>query len=159
MEKLTFLGIGPKIGRITLPYAAITIALTIIFPTIFTFGKFLQQPFMVAGIILLAIALIFYFSTLRLMLPGIRGNKLITTGAYRLCRNPLYSALINLFVPGLALLLNSWLIFTVSLAGYLLIRKYIHEEEELLDRIFGDKYKRYHEQTPLIFPNPFPGKK
>ena len=34
MEKLTFLGIGPKIGRITLPYLAITIALTILFPAL-----------------------------------------------------------------------------------------------------------------------------
>jgi len=38
MEKLTFFGVGPKIGRITLPYLVITILLTTFFPAIFTFG-------------------------------------------------------------------------------------------------------------------------
>jgi protein-S-isoprenylcysteine O-methyltransferase Ste14 len=155
MEKLNFFGVGPKIGRITLPYLAITIALTIIFPKVFTFGNALQQPFLIAGILLIAIALVFYFTTLRLMLPGIRTNRLITTGAYRLCRNPLYSALLLFFIPGLGLLLNSWIILTTPIVGYLVFRRFIHEEEEQLERIFGDEYRYYHVKTSMLFPNPF----
>ena len=155
MEQLTFLGSGPRIGRILLPYLAITIALTILFPGNFTFGMSVRQPFLIAGIILIVIALVFYFSTLRLMLPGIRTNSLVTGGAYRLCRNPLYAAFILFLIPGLGLLLNSWLIITTSIAGYLAFRKYIHEEEEQLQRIFGEKYEQYHKKTPRLFPNPF----
>ena len=154
MEKLTFLGIGPKIGRIVLPYLASAIALTIIFPAKFTFGKAVEEPFLIAGIILLAVALVFYLTTLRLMLPGIRANRLVTGGAYRLCRNPLYSALILFLVPGLGLLLNSWIIITTSILGYLVFRKFIHEEEELLERLFGDEYREYHEKTSQFFPHP-----
>jgi protein-S-isoprenylcysteine O-methyltransferase Ste14 len=155
MEKLSFLGIGPKIGRITLPYLAISIALTILFPAIFSFPKVLEQPFLVAGIILIALAAIYYFTTLRLMLPGIRENRLITGGAYRLCRNPLYSALLLFLVPGLALLLNSWIILTTTVVGYVVFRRFIHEEEELLERLFGEEYTKYHDQTSRLFPNPF----
>ena len=155
MEKLNFFGVGPKIGRITLPYLAITITLTILFPGIFTFGQLLKEPLLIAGIILIAIALAFYFTTLRLMLPGIKSNRLITSGAYRLCRNPLYSALLLFFIPGLGLLLNSWLILTTPIVGYLVFRKFIHEEEEQLERIFGDEYRSYHEKTSMLFPNPF----
>ena len=158
MEKLNFFGVGPKIGRIVLPYLTVTIALTIIFPGIFCFGSDFREPLMIAGIVLLIIALVFYFSTLKLMLPGIRENRLITTGAYRLCRNPLYAALILFFVPGLALLLNSWLILTTCIIAYLVFRKYVHEEEEILERIFGDEFRKYRERTSLLFPNPF-GKK
>ena len=154
MEKLTFLGIGPKIGRVTLPYLAATIALSILFPAVFSFGIALEQPFLVAGIVLIVIAMVFYFTTLRLMLPAIRGNRLVTRGAYRLCRNPLYSALLLFLVPGLALLLNSWIILTTSVVGYLVFRKYIHEEEETLERLFGDDFRAYRERTSLFFPNP-----
>jgi protein-S-isoprenylcysteine O-methyltransferase Ste14 len=159
MEKLTFLGIGPKIARITVPYLLIAIAMTVIFPGIFTFGKEMDEPFLVAGIILLAIALVFYIATLRLMVPGIRNNQLITGGVYRLCRNPLYSALLLFLIPGLGLLLNSWIIPTASIIGCLLFRKFIHEEEELLERIFGDEYRNYRDRTSLFFPNFFPKKR
>jgi protein-S-isoprenylcysteine O-methyltransferase Ste14 len=155
MEKLNFFGVGPKIGRITLPYLTVTIALTIIFPRIFTFGQTFQDPFLIAGILLIVVALAFYFTTLRLMLPGIRTNRLITTGAYRLCRNPLYSALLLFFFPGLGLLLNSWIILTAPIVGYLVFKRFIHEEEEQLERIFGDEYRTYHEKTSMLFPNPF----
>ncbi len=155
MEKLTFLGIGSKIARITIPYLVITIALTLLFPSIFTFGKDLEEPFLIAGIILIAIALVFYILTLRLMVPGIRDNRLVTGGVYRLCRNPLYAALLLFLIPGLGLLLNSWIIPTASIIGCLLFRKFIYEEEELLERIFGDDYKNYRDRTSLFFPNPF----
>jgi protein-S-isoprenylcysteine O-methyltransferase Ste14 len=155
MEKLNFFGIGPKIGRIALPWLVITISLTIIFPAIFSFGQSLRQPLLIVGIVLLVVALIYYFTTLRLMLPGIRENRLITTGAYRLCRNPLYAAMILFLFPGLALVLNSWIILTTSIVGYLLFRKFVHEEEEALERIFGEEFKVYREKTSCFFPNPF----
>ena len=155
MEKLNFFGVGPKIGRITLPYLAVTITMTIFFPGIFTFGQPLKEPLLIAGIILIAIALAFYFTTLRLMLPGIKSNRLITSGAYRLCRNPLYSALLLFFIPGLGLLLNSWLILTTPIVGYLVFMKFIHEEEEQLERLFGNEYRSYHDKTSMLFPNPF----
>ena len=159
MEKLNFFGVGPKIGRIVLPYLAVKIVLTVIFPGIFCFGCVLKMPLMIAGIVLLLIALVFYFSTLKLMFPGIRENRLITAGAYRLCRNPLYAALIIFFVPGLALLLNSWLILTSCIIAYLVFRIYVHEEEEMLERIFGDEFRKYRDRTSLLFPNPFGKKK
>jgi len=155
MEKLTFLGIGPKIARVTIPYLVIAIGLTILFPAIFTFGKDLQKPFLVAGIIVLALALAFYIATLRLMVPGIRNNRLVTGGVYRLCRNPLYSALLLFLIPGVGLLLNSWIILSASIIGYLLFRKYIFQEEEVLERLFGDDYRNYRNKTSLFFPNPF----
>jgi protein-S-isoprenylcysteine O-methyltransferase Ste14 len=89
------------------------------------------------------------------MLPGIRGNRLVTGGSYHLCRNPLYSALILFLVPGLGLILNSWIVLTTSIVGYLLFMKFIHEEEELLERLFGDDYRKYREKTSLLFPNFF----
>lgn len=155
MEKLSFYGVGPKIGRVTLPWLAVTIALTVIFPSVFSFGESLKTLFMIAGIVLIAVALVMYFTTLKRMLPGIKENRLVTGGAYRFCRNPLYSAIICFLVPGLSLLLNSWIILTATLVGYLMFSRYVHEEEETLERLFGDEYRHYKSKTSLLFPNPF----
>jgi protein-S-isoprenylcysteine O-methyltransferase Ste14 len=155
MEKLNFYGTGPKIGRIALPYLAVAIILSVIYPRVFSFGAAVKLPFMVAGIVLLLVALIYYFSTLRLMLPGIKENRLITKGAYRICRNPLYSALILFFFPGLALVCNSWIMLTTSIVAYLVFRIVIHEEEEQLERIFGEEYREYMKLTPRFFPKIF----
>jgi len=155
MEKLSFYGVGPKIGRVTLPWLAITIALTIIFPSVFSFGESLKTPFMIAGIVLIAIALVMYFTTLKLMLPGIKENRLVTGGAYRFCRNPLYSAILCFLIPGLSLLLNSWIILTATIVGYIVFKRYVHEEEETLERLFGDEFRNYKSRTSLLFPNPF----
>ncbi|MEI7492578.1 MAG: isoprenylcysteine carboxylmethyltransferase family protein [Bacteroidota bacterium] len=152
MEKLTFLGIGPKIGRIAIPYLAIAVTLGILYPGVFSFGHAVRLPFMVAGTVLIVVALIYYFSTLRLMLPGIKENRLVTGGAYRICRNPLYSALILFLFPGLALASNSWIILTASVVAYVVFRIVIHEEEEQLERIFGDEYREYMKRTPRFFP-------
>jgi protein-S-isoprenylcysteine O-methyltransferase Ste14 len=154
MEKLAFYGVGPKIGRIVLPYLAITIAMTILFPAKFTMSKTVEYPFMVSGIILIAISLMLYFTTLRLMLPGIKNNRLVTGGMYRFCRNPLYTALLLFFMPGLALLMNSWIILTVPVLGVIILKKHIHEEEDMLERIFGDEYRNYRKRTGLLMPNP-----
>jgi protein-S-isoprenylcysteine O-methyltransferase Ste14 len=157
MEKLSFYGVGPKIGRVTLPYLAVSIALTVFFPEIFGMGSFARLPFLIAGGVLILFALVFYFSTLKLMLPGIKENRLITGGAYRFCRNPLYSAIILFLIPGIGLAANSWLIITTSLVGFLMFRISVREEEDMLERIFGEEYRRYREKTPLFFPNPFAG--
>lgn len=155
MDKLTFLGVGPKIARVTIPFLVIAIALTILFPRIFTFGEAIRTPFRIAGIILLAAAVAFYIATLYLMVPGIRKNQLITGGVYRLCRNPLYFALLILLIPGLGLLVNSWIILISSLLGCLAFRKFIPEEEEQLERIFGEEYRQYRDKTAWFFPKPW----
>ncbi|NCA75106.1 MAG: hypothetical protein EOM90_02115 [Alphaproteobacteria bacterium] len=43
----------------------------------------------------------------------------MTTGPYHYCRNPLYATIILLVIPGLALVVNSWLVLTASLVGYI----------------------------------------
>jgi len=152
MEKLSFLGIGPRIARIALPNLAITIVLALSFPEVLGFSPGARMFFMVAGALWLATGLALYIATIRQMLPGIRENRLVTTGTYRLCRNPLYTVFILMIIPGVSLLMNSWIVATASLVGYFAFRRYIHVEEEQLERIFGDEFRAYRERTPRFCP-------
>ena len=152
MKKLDFFGVGPKIGRIALPYLAGAIALTIIFPVLFTFGEPVRNFLLIAGIIILAIGLIFYGLTVRLLLKGLKETRLVTTGTYRYCQNPLYAFIILLIIPGIGLIMNSWLILTTSIIGYLVFKKFIQSEYKEMTDVFGDEYLQYKERTPEFFP-------
>jgi protein-S-isoprenylcysteine O-methyltransferase Ste14 len=96
--------------------------------------------------------LILYGFTVRLLLKGLKETRLVTTGTYRYCQNPLYAFLILLVIPGLGLIMNSWLILTTSVIGYIVFRKFINSEYKEMTEVFGDEYLQYKERTPEFFP-------
>jgi protein-S-isoprenylcysteine O-methyltransferase Ste14 len=154
MKKLSFLGIGPKIAVILLPWLGASIVLSCLHVGFFKFCREGSHVLHIAGIMWLVIGLVFYFSTVRMLLKGLKETKLMTTGAYRLCQNPLYATLILMIIPALSLLLNSWLILTSSLVGYIIFRRFIQLEYKELEEFFGDDYLRYNKETPEFFPFP-----
>jgi protein-S-isoprenylcysteine O-methyltransferase Ste14 len=155
MEKLSFYGIGPKIARIMLPWLAITIALTLIFKNAFVFSDPENRNLYYSGLALLIMGLALYFSTVPLLLRGIKETKLVSRGAYYLCCNPLYASILLLIIPGISLMMNSWLVFTTSITGYIVFKTVIKGEYREMEKFFGDDYRKYKEVTPEFFPFPF----
>jgi protein-S-isoprenylcysteine O-methyltransferase Ste14 len=155
MKKLSFLGIGPKIAVILLPWLGASIVLSCIHIDFFKFSREGSHGLHVAGIVLLVIGLVFYLSTVRMLMKGLKETRLMTTGTYGLCQNPLYASLILIFIPGLSLLLNSWLILTSGIVGYIVFKRFIPREYEELEAFFGEEYMHYKNHTPEFFPFPF----
>jgi protein-S-isoprenylcysteine O-methyltransferase Ste14 len=154
MNKLNFFGVGPKIGKVFLPWLAVTIILSCT-TSLFIFTPEDNRVLKILGTILMIFGLVFYFSTVRLLLKGLRETRLVTNGAFSLCQNPLYSAILLFIVPALALLLNSWLVLTSSLIGYFMFKLYIRGEYQELEEAFGDEYLKYKAETPEFIPLPF----
>jgi protein-S-isoprenylcysteine O-methyltransferase Ste14 len=154
MEKLNFFGAGPKIGSITIPWLAITIVLTLIRKELFSFSAGSAATLRLAGFVVLGLGLVLYFITVRVLLKGLKETKLVTTGGFFLCQNPLYASLIVLIIPGIALIMNSWLVITASIIGYIMFKIHIRSEYSELERIFGESYKDYKNKTPEFFPFP-----
>ncbi len=152
MKKLNFFGIGPKIAIIMLPWLAATIIITSLRKELFKFGD--NNLILIAGIVLMTFGLIFYFSTVTLLLKGLKETRLMTKGAYSLCQNPLYASIVLFIIPALSLILNSWLVLTTSVVGYILFRINIKAEYQELEKFFGDDYHKYRENTPEFFPFP-----
>jgi protein-S-isoprenylcysteine O-methyltransferase Ste14 len=155
MKKLNALGIGPKIGVVAIPYFLVTLFLSIYYKDIFRICAGFDLPLYITGIILLAIGLIFYAITARLLLKGIKNTTLMTTGTYYLCQNPLYSTMILMIVPGISLLLHTWLILTTSLVAYIAFKINIKSEYREMEAFFGEAYLAYKKDTPEFFPFPF----
>lgn len=154
MKKLNYLGIGPKIGGPSIPLLAILIFVTLKYRSTFSISSGESKVFLWLGIIMIAAGLILYFLTLPLLLKGLKETKLITYGAYSLCRNPLYAAFIIFLVPGIALALNSWLLLVIPIIAYILFKISIKSEYKEMEEFFGEEYKKYCLTTPELFPFP-----
>ena len=152
MNKLSFLGIGPKIAIVLLPWLAITITLTCIKHSSFSYVPEGDNILLIPGILLMVFGLGFYFSTVRLLLKGLRETRLVTNGAFSICQNPLYSSIILFILPALSLIMNSWLILTSSMIGYIMFKICIKKEYIELEHFFGEDYIKYKNKTPEFFP-------
>ncbi len=151
-EKLNFYGVGPRMARILLPWLAVSLALTFIYRDFFMISTGRTNLINIAGITFLGTGFVLYFSTLPRLLKGLKETKLITTGAYAITCNPLYSAVIVFILPGTALVLNSWIMLTVPFVGYVIFKLYIKQEYDELEKFFGEEYREYRASTPELFP-------
>lgn len=151
---MSFFGVGPKIAVVLLPWLAASIILSTVMKGTFAFSVENRKLVLICGIILMIPGLVFYFSTVKVLLKGLNETKLMTTGAFSLCQNPLYSSICLFIIPALSLILNSWLVLTTSVVGYILFRIYIKSEYTELENFFGQEYLDYRARTPEFFPIP-----
>jgi protein-S-isoprenylcysteine O-methyltransferase Ste14 len=153
---MSFFGIGPKIGIILIPWLVVTITISLL-TGIFSYTSGEKTYLVLSGAILLVVGLIFYFSSVRLLLNGLKSGKLVTNGTFSLCQNPLYVSFIFFLIPAISLLINSWLVLITCIAGYIPLKMFIKNEYRELEKYFGDEYLKYRAETPEFFP--FPVKK
>jgi protein-S-isoprenylcysteine O-methyltransferase Ste14 len=155
MEKMSFYGIGPKIGMIALPFLALAIVFSIVFAEEFHFTSFPNTVVMITGIVLLVVGAVLYGFTVRLLLKGLKEIRLVTNGPYYLCKNPLYACFILFWMPGLAFVLNSWLVLLTSFVIYAVFKFQIKKEYDEMEKYFGQEWINYHSTTPEILPFPY----
>lgn len=154
MNKLNFFGIGPLIGFVTFPWLAGMIFFTLKFKGLFVYIENGSKILFYLGLALIIIGAVLYFLTGFALMKGIKETRLLTTGTYYLCCNPLYAAIILFIIPGISLMMNSWLVLTTSLVAYSRFKIFIKREYEEMERFFGDDYRKYRAETPEIFPFP-----
>lgn len=155
MEKLNFLGIGPRIGVFALPWLTFSCILNHIYKPMFSIIPGKSTLFLYFGIVLTTTGSVFYIATVRHLLKGLKETKLVTDGTFYLCRNPLYASLILFVIPGVSIIVNSWLILTSGLVGYIVFKLNIKKESMELEKFFGVRYNEYKETTPEFFPFPY----
>jgi len=96
LKKLNALGIGPKIAIVLFPWLAATLVFNSKNKPLFNYTPECSQILLVSGIILMLVGLIFYISTVRMLLKGLKETKLMTIGSYGFCQHLLYVSFKNL---------------------------------------------------------------
>ena len=82
------------------------------------------------------------------VVPGLPATALVTAGPYHLSRNPIYIGLVLVYF-GLSIILTSvWVLLLLIPALMILQRGVVEQEEDYLERKFGDAYTSYKARVP-----------
>lgn len=110
-------------------------------------GATLGGGLVAAGLALMVLAILQMLLARTTVIPGRDPSRMVTTGLFRLSRNPIYLAdailLAGLYVYwGAALALP-----LVGLFMYLIFRRFIRDEEARLVALFGPEFEDYKNRT------------
>jgi protein-S-isoprenylcysteine O-methyltransferase Ste14 len=106
---------------------------------------------MFAGLVLLVTAQLQLGASWRIGIDESARPGLVTGGLYRLCRNPIYLAILVTFT-GYALLLPTLLSFLLLLGVFIGVRQQTLAEEAYLLRTYGDVYRDYARRVGRFLP-------
>ncbi len=148
---MNIVGQGGKIILFTLPSLIAAIAANMYFPQIAGLPESLRfiQPL---GYVLLVPGLILWGSAVIQLLVGFPKGHLVTTGAYGVVRNPIYSSATFFLLPAASLLTFTWVYLVVSVSLYTGVMLFIGTEEKQLTQAFGPDYERYLARVDRLIP-------
>src|SRR5829696_1761649 len=135
---MKLIGVGHQILA-TVPFA-VGVAANLAWPSVFRME--LGAMDRILGIIVLSSGLALYIASLLQVLVNVPRDTLITTGPFAVVRHPLYCAVSLLMIPGVGLLLDSWLGFVLGAVMYLAMRPFRGMEETHLAATSGMRVGR-----------------
>jgi protein-S-isoprenylcysteine O-methyltransferase Ste14 len=148
---MSIIGQGGKIILFMLPSLIAAILVQAYLPQIAALPDWfsLLKPL---GYILLFLGLILWGAAVIQLLMGFSQGKLVTTGAYGIVRNPIYSSVTFFVLPAIALITSSWVYFVPSVFLYAGVMIFIGVEEQQLTMAFGKDYEDYLARVDRLVP-------
>jgi len=104
------------------------------------------------GYLLLLPGLVLWGGAVVQLLWGFSRGRLVTTGAYGVVRNPIYSSVAFFILPAIALMTLTWVYLIVSVFLYMGVMIFIGVEERQLMRVFGREYEHYLMKVDRLVP-------
>jgi protein-S-isoprenylcysteine O-methyltransferase Ste14 len=148
---MTELGVAPLIAVPSFLYLGAAIVLHYALFPLFAFTSVPGLALRLPGAALIAFGLVILLSSGLRVLKAFREQRLLTDGFFAMFPNPMYAAFVLLIVPGLALLLDSWLVLTASAVVYALFRALVPGEDRWLKEKFGRRYEEYRRRVLVKF--------
>jgi protein-S-isoprenylcysteine O-methyltransferase Ste14 len=148
---MSIIGQGGKIILFMLPSLIAAILFHTYFPQIAALPQSIHfiQP---VGYLLLPLGLILWGTAVIQLLTGFSKGKLVTTGAYGVVRNPIYSSVTFFILPAVALMTLTWVYFIASAFLYAGVMIFIGTEEKQLTLAFGKEYEDYLARVDRLVP-------
>jgi len=148
---MNLVGQGGKIILFTLPALVAAIVVDVYLPRIAALPRMFNfiKP---VGYVLLVPGLILWAAAVLQLMTGFSKGQLVTTGAYGVVRNPIYSSMTFFVLPAVALLTLTWVYFVVSVFLYVGVMIFIREEERQLTKAFSREYEDYLATVDRLVP-------
>lgn len=134
-------------------FMIITALLVYKFPRIYMEGNITRSACDVVGFVVIIIGVL-----LRMSARGYKkfssnqGCQLVTGGPYSCVRNPMYLGTFLIVIGFMCSLYPLWLIVVFTAVFYLRFIIQICKEEQLLKKLFGQKYENYCARVPRFIP-------
>ena len=150
-NEMTIIGQGGKIILFTLPSLIAAILVHIYLPQLAALPERISfiKP---VGYLLLIPGLVLWGVAIYQLLTGFSKGRLVTTGAYGVVRNPIYSSATFFILPGVALLTLTWVYFVPAIFLYANVMIFIGHEEQQLTQAFGKEYEDYLARVDRMVP-------
>jgi protein-S-isoprenylcysteine O-methyltransferase Ste14 len=148
---MNLVGQGGKIILFMLPSLIAAIWVHAHFPRIAALPQsvhFIKLP----GYVLLVSGIVLWAFAVMQLLTGFQKGRLVTTGAYGIVRNPIYSSAAFFILPAVSLMTLTWVYFAVSIFLYAGVLLFIPTEEKQLTKAFGKAYKDYMARVDRLIP-------
>lgn len=148
---MNILGRGPLVMLFALPALGAAVMLHIYMPR----AARLPLPSGVIaplGALIIAAGAIMWLVAVAQLLTQFPRGKLVTTGAYAICRNPIYASFGILILPGISFVTGTWVYIVAGAVLCLGVLIFIRKEEQDLLRVFGDDYRSYVARVHRIVP-------
>ncbi len=148
---MDIIGQGGKIILFMLPSLIAAILIHAYLPQIAALPESIRfiRP---VGYLLLLPGVILWGTAVIQLLTGFSKGKLVTTGAYGVVRNPIYSSVTFFVLPAVALLTLTWVYFVASAFLYVGVMIFIGTEEKQLTKAFGKEYEDYIARVDRLVP-------
>jgi len=148
---MNIVGQGGKIILFMLPSLLVAILAHAYLPHIAALPKDVSfvKP---VGYLLLLPGLALWGTAVVQLLAGFSRGRLVTTGAYGVVRNPIYSSATFFILPAVALLTLTWVYFLASAFLYVGVMIFIGKEEKQLTQVFGKEYEDYMARVDRLIP-------
>ncbi|HOG45831.1 MAG TPA: methyltransferase [Anaerolineae bacterium] len=148
---MNIVGQGGKIILFVLPSLIAAILVHTRFPHIAALPERVSfvRP---VGYLLLLPGLALWGTAVIQLLAGFSKGQLVTSGAYGVVRNPIYSSATFFILPAVALMTLTWVYFVPSAFLYAGVMIFIGTEEQQLTRCFGRAYEDYMAQVDRLVP-------
>ena len=150
-HEISVYGVGPKMTLTLVPFILLLGILNIIFSPAFQLP--VNQIWMIPiGIMLIIIGVFIFIKSEILLGKAYRASELLLIGFYGHMRHPMYSSFILLIIPGIVIMINSWILYFLPFIFYIIFRIFIKQEENYCLKKFGEKYTHYKKNVHAIFP-------
>jgi protein-S-isoprenylcysteine O-methyltransferase Ste14 len=148
---MNIVGQGGKIILFMLPSLIAAIWVNMYLPQIAALPESLSfiRP---VGYVLLIPGLVLWGTAVVQLLMGFPKGELVTTGAYGVVRNPIYSSATFFLLPAVALITLTWVYLVPSVFLYAGVMIFIGTEEKQLTNVFGKEYEDYVARVDRLVP-------
>jgi protein-S-isoprenylcysteine O-methyltransferase Ste14 len=148
---MNIVGQGGKIMLFMLPSLIASVAIHICQPQFAALPESISvvRP---VGYLLLLLGLILWATGVIQLVTGFSKGELVTTGAYGVVRNPIYSSATFFIFPAVALMTLTWVYLVPSIFLYAGVMLFIGDEEKQLTEAFGRGYEEYLARVDRLIP-------